>query len=184
MLTRSTIAPLQRSNTLLQLSRSSIFDLHLAPRVRAIHYGTFLTCRDGTNSINLRCAAISIPIAAEIGSTSATRSTRIWQPHCELADFRHLLPIGYRAITAPAAPEHPWCELRRIPVDSGGHRQTMATCSRYLIRSLGWSGKPPIVCRRKSGASFLSVWLHGCAFVAVALSIAISTTRCAWHCGD
>lgn len=40
MLTRSTIAPLQRSNTLLQLSRSSISDLHLAPHGRAIHFGT------------------------------------------------------------------------------------------------------------------------------------------------
>ena len=37
--------------------------------------------------------------------------------------------------------------------------------------------------RRKSAASFLNVSLLGCGFAAAALSIAISTTRCAWHCG-
>ena len=33
-------APLQRPNTLLQLSRSSILERHLAPHGRAIHFGT------------------------------------------------------------------------------------------------------------------------------------------------
>src|SRR6266516_2583236 len=40
MMARSKIAPLQRPNTLLQLSRSSVLDLRLATHGRAIHYGT------------------------------------------------------------------------------------------------------------------------------------------------
>ena len=40
MLARSLKAPLQRSDTLLQLSRSSLSELHLATRGRAIHIGT------------------------------------------------------------------------------------------------------------------------------------------------
>ena len=39
-------APLRRPNTLLQLSRSSILEAHLAPRGRAIHIGTTRLCRD------------------------------------------------------------------------------------------------------------------------------------------
>src|SRR6266516_427234 len=43
---RSKIAPLQRPNTLMQLSRSSVLELPLATRGRAIHVGTFATCCD------------------------------------------------------------------------------------------------------------------------------------------
>src|SRR5262249_14070255 len=35
------IAPLQRPDTLMQLSRSSILEVHLVPHGRAIHFGTF-----------------------------------------------------------------------------------------------------------------------------------------------
>ena len=38
-------APLQRPDTLMQLSRSSLSEIHLAQRGRAIHPGTFETCR-------------------------------------------------------------------------------------------------------------------------------------------
>src|SRR6266702_6882800 len=40
MMARSKIAPLQRPNTLLQLSRSSVLKLRLATHGRAIHNGT------------------------------------------------------------------------------------------------------------------------------------------------
>src|SRR6266699_2936615 len=40
MMARSKIAPLQRPNTLMQLSRSSVLELPLATRGRAIHPGT------------------------------------------------------------------------------------------------------------------------------------------------
>src|SRR6266567_1594073 len=40
MMARSKIAPLQRPNTLMQLSRSSVLELPLATRGRAIHSGT------------------------------------------------------------------------------------------------------------------------------------------------
>ena len=40
-------APLQRPNTLLQLSRSSTLEVRLAKRGRAIHLGTFLPCNVG-----------------------------------------------------------------------------------------------------------------------------------------
>src|SRR5260370_39387258 len=40
MMARSKIAPLQRPNTLMQLSRSSVLKLRLATRGRAIHVGT------------------------------------------------------------------------------------------------------------------------------------------------
>src|SRR5215469_12664529 len=40
ILARSLNAPLQRSYTLMQLSRSSILESHLATRGRAIHFGT------------------------------------------------------------------------------------------------------------------------------------------------
>src|SRR2546425_10981818 len=46
MMARSKIAPLQRPNTLLQLSRSSVLDLRLATHGRAIHVGTSATCGD------------------------------------------------------------------------------------------------------------------------------------------
>ena len=46
MMARSKIAPLQRPNTLLQLSRSSVLKLRLATRGRAIQIGTFRTSRD------------------------------------------------------------------------------------------------------------------------------------------
>jgi hypothetical protein len=40
------IAPLQRPDTLMQLSRSLILEVHLVPHGRAIHCGTFAACRD------------------------------------------------------------------------------------------------------------------------------------------
>src|SRR6516162_2519072 len=40
------IAPLQRPDTLMQLSRSLILEVHLVPHGRAIHFGTKPTCRD------------------------------------------------------------------------------------------------------------------------------------------
>src|SRR5262245_53676997 len=40
------IAPLQRPDTLMQLSRSSILEVHLVPHGRAIHSGTFETSTD------------------------------------------------------------------------------------------------------------------------------------------
>src|SRR5499433_3668977 len=40
------IAPLQRPDTLMQLSRSSILEVHLVPHGRAIHFGTKRTSRD------------------------------------------------------------------------------------------------------------------------------------------
>src|SRR5439155_16757098 len=46
MMARSKIAPLQRPNTLMQLSRSSVLELPLATRGRAIHIGTSATCCD------------------------------------------------------------------------------------------------------------------------------------------
>src|SRR5438128_5609398 len=46
MMARSKIAPLQRPNTLMQLSRSSVLELPLATRGRAIHVGTFRTWAD------------------------------------------------------------------------------------------------------------------------------------------
>src|SRR5215467_6535196 len=42
------IAPLQRPDTLMQLSRSSILEVHLVPHGRAIHFGTkrtYPSCR-------------------------------------------------------------------------------------------------------------------------------------------
>src|SRR5262249_53017720 len=39
------IAPLQRPDTLMQLSRSSILEVHLVPHGRAIHFGTKRTYR-------------------------------------------------------------------------------------------------------------------------------------------
>src|SRR6516162_8105473 len=39
------IAPLQRPDTLMQLSRSSILEVHLVPHGRAIHFGTKQTYR-------------------------------------------------------------------------------------------------------------------------------------------
>jgi hypothetical protein len=38
-------APLQRPDTLMQLSRSSLSEIRLVQRGRAIHSGTFETCR-------------------------------------------------------------------------------------------------------------------------------------------
>src|SRR6516165_2645006 len=40
------IAPLQRPDTLMQLSRSLISEVHLVPHGRAIHFGTKRTSRD------------------------------------------------------------------------------------------------------------------------------------------
>src|SRR5712691_3326030 len=45
MMARSKIAPLQRPNTLMQLSRSSVLELPLATRGRAIHSWHKPTCR-------------------------------------------------------------------------------------------------------------------------------------------
>src|SRR6516225_3077361 len=39
------IAPLQRPDTLMQLSRSPILEVHLVPHGRAIHFGTKRTSR-------------------------------------------------------------------------------------------------------------------------------------------
>src|SRR5215831_18082416 len=39
------IAPLQRPDTLMQLSRSLILEVHLVPHGRTIHSGTKRTCR-------------------------------------------------------------------------------------------------------------------------------------------
>jgi hypothetical protein len=41
MMAGSKIAPRQRPDTLMQLSRSSILEVRLVPRGRAIHIGTF-----------------------------------------------------------------------------------------------------------------------------------------------
>jgi hypothetical protein len=38
-------APLQRPDTLMQLSHSSLSEFHLVQRGRAIHHGTFETCQ-------------------------------------------------------------------------------------------------------------------------------------------
>jgi hypothetical protein len=46
MMARSTIAPRQRPDTLMQLSRSSILEVRLVPRGRAIHTGTKLPIRN------------------------------------------------------------------------------------------------------------------------------------------
>src|SRR5262245_61946864 len=40
------ITPLQRPDTLMQLSRSLILEVHLVPHGRAIHFGTKRTWRD------------------------------------------------------------------------------------------------------------------------------------------
>ena len=45
------IAPLQRPDTLMQLSRSLILEIHLVPHGRAIHIGTKRTCRDELLSV-------------------------------------------------------------------------------------------------------------------------------------
>src|SRR2546428_4716602 len=46
-------APLQRPDTLMQLSRSSLSEIRLEQRGRAIHGGTFETCRRTLNmSVN------------------------------------------------------------------------------------------------------------------------------------
>src|SRR6266851_3555510 len=52
MMARSKIAPLQRPNTLMQLSRSSVLKLRLATRGRAIHVGT-----EGTFHLRLPMSA-------------------------------------------------------------------------------------------------------------------------------
>src|SRR5438876_12320742 len=49
MMARSKIAPLQRPNTLMQLSRSSVLELRLATHGRAIHIGTTRPCRQSPN---------------------------------------------------------------------------------------------------------------------------------------
>src|SRR2546426_9202347 len=54
MMARSKIAPLQRPNTLLQLSRSSVLELRLATRGRAIHVGT----EGGPSSSTCQCLLI------------------------------------------------------------------------------------------------------------------------------
>ena len=59
-------APLQRPDTLMQLSRSSLSEIHLAQRGRAIHLGTKRTCRaDLTMSVDEG--------KAEVGGTQSNR---------------------------------------------------------------------------------------------------------------
>src|SRR6266404_6580918 len=48
------IAPLQRPDTLMQLSRSLILEVHLVPHGRAIHYGTKRTYRDDLLFVRFR----------------------------------------------------------------------------------------------------------------------------------
>src|SRR6266568_1569161 len=52
MMARSKIAPLQRPNTLMQLSRSSVLELPLATRGRAIQFGTDDT-NHGTGALGI-----------------------------------------------------------------------------------------------------------------------------------
>src|SRR5215831_2357584 len=48
------IAPLERPDTLMQLSRSLISEVHLVPHGRAIHFGTKRTYRDGSLIVHFR----------------------------------------------------------------------------------------------------------------------------------
>src|SRR5215813_10343366 len=48
------IAPLQRPDTLMQLSRSAILEVHLVPHGRAIHFGTKRTYRDDLLLVRFR----------------------------------------------------------------------------------------------------------------------------------
>src|SRR5215467_15758816 len=48
------IAPLQRPDTLMQLSRSLISEVHLVPHGRAIHFGTKQTCRHSLLFVRFR----------------------------------------------------------------------------------------------------------------------------------
>src|SRR5262249_4003318 len=48
------IAPLQRPDTLMQLSRSLILEVHLVPHGRAIHFGTKRTSRDDLLFVRFR----------------------------------------------------------------------------------------------------------------------------------
>jgi len=60
-------APLQRPNTLLQLSRSSILERHLAPHGRAIHFGTKRT---------FVCAAVMSAFGGKADITQTTENVR------------------------------------------------------------------------------------------------------------
>src|SRR5262244_111744 len=51
------IAPLQRPDTLMQLSRSLISEVHLVPHGRAIHIGTKRTSRDVRRAELIRYAS-------------------------------------------------------------------------------------------------------------------------------
>src|SRR5215471_2997160 len=54
------IAPLQRPDTLMQLSRSSILEVHLVPHGRAIHFGTKRTYRGKLSHVSFRHKADNI----------------------------------------------------------------------------------------------------------------------------
>src|SRR5262249_41026894 len=54
------IAPLQRPDTLMQLSRSLILEVHLVPHGRAIHCGTKRTCRPRRSASALRTKRTSV----------------------------------------------------------------------------------------------------------------------------
>src|SRR5262252_2652744 len=48
------IAPLQRPDTLMQLSRSSILEVHLVPHGRAIHLGTETTSHNVRSHVRIQ----------------------------------------------------------------------------------------------------------------------------------
>src|SRR5262245_4201790 len=59
-------APHQRPDTLMQLSRSSLLDLHLATRGRAIHYGTFCDITRRPSHVRFRGEAVVSQTSAEV----------------------------------------------------------------------------------------------------------------------
>src|SRR5215813_7137643 len=80
------IAPLQRPDTLMQLSRSLISEVHLVPHGRAIHFGTKQTCRhsllfvrfsnrpSGSSAFRLSTTAVSMSLTgSRFSSDSAPR---------------------------------------------------------------------------------------------------------------
>jgi hypothetical protein len=55
-------APLQRPDTLLQHSRSSVLEVRLAPHGRAIHFGTLLSWSDCRDLVAIGCKANAVAI--------------------------------------------------------------------------------------------------------------------------
>src|SRR5215471_18684827 len=92
------IAPLQRPDTLMQLSRSSILEVHLVPHGRAIHFGTKRTCES--------CRSVSaFGGKADIGHVPR----RSWTGFLALKADVRLGPIGlwdnlWETYGAPAKP--------------------------------------------------------------------------------